>query len=78
MALAVFARTGSDYEDLKSVVSSPDSVESGGPTWDGLQTIIYKKVLGDVVVYVQEVRTGRKKLAAKSLWKIRLAPPATA
>ncbi len=32
-------------------------------------TIVYKKLIGDVYFYVEEVRKGRKKLAIKTLYK---------
>ena len=41
---------------------------------DGTEVVVFKKQLGHEVIYVQEMRVGRKKLTAKTLWKVRLMP----
>jgi hypothetical protein len=71
------AVTALDLENLPSLMENPDSVEAGGVLPDGTDTVIFKKTLSDQVIYVQEIRVGRKKLAAKTMWKVRLMPPAT-
>lgn len=70
------AVTEDDIAKLPLVTGDPDSIEYGEPTNDGKQTVIFKKKLGDVVLYVQELREGRNKLAAKTLWKVRVVPHA--
>lgn len=64
-----------DIVIVSEIVSNPDEVTKGNST-SGKQTVVFKKKIGDAYVYVQEVRDGRKKLAAKTLWKVRIAPPA--
>lgn len=66
------AITQDDVANIYDVVSKPDSIDPGKES----DTIVFKKKIGDTLIYVQEVREGRKKLAAKTLWKVRDAPPA--
>ena len=72
------AITEDDIARIPEIISSPDEVLPGGKLADRNESIIFKKKIGDSYVYVQEVRDGRKKLSAKTLWKTRIAPPATA
>lgn len=65
-----------DIENISLVLNEPDSVEDGGKTSDGTKTVILKKKIGDELLCLQEVRKGRKKLAVKTLWKVRVVPPA--
>jgi hypothetical protein len=46
-----------------------DSVKYTGKTYRELDTFEYRKKINGTVVYVEEVRTGRKTLATKTLWK---------
>ena len=69
------AITEEDFARLPQIVSAPDDVYAGETLADGTPTVIFKKRMEDgTVCYVQEVRTGRKKLAAKNLWKTRSVP----
>lgn len=70
--------TKGDLAHLADVVAHPDSIERAQEQKDGMGTVIFKKKIDDNYVYVQELRAGRKKLAAKTLWKARLVPPAAA
>lgn len=64
-----------DIERLIEVVSQPDEIEPTHPLPDGTPMVIFKKRVAHDVVFVQEMRVGRKKLTAKTLWKVRLMPP---
>jgi hypothetical protein len=65
-----------DIENIALVLNEPDSVEDGGKTSDGTKTIVLKKKIGGEIFCLQEVRKGRKKLTVKTLWKVRVVPPA--
>jgi hypothetical protein len=69
------AVTNEDIERITEIVSSPDEIEASHPLADGTEVVVCKKRLGHEVIYVQEMRVGRKKLTAKTLWKVRLMPP---
>jgi phage-Barnase-EndoU-ColicinE5/D-RelE like nuclease3 len=68
------AVTLEDLERIAEVVSAPDQIEATHPLADGTEVVVFKKRLGHEVLYVQEMRVGRKKLTAKTLWKVRLMP----
>ncbi len=71
------AITEDDIALIPEIVAMPDEVIKGEENKiSGSNSIIFKKKMGDAYVYVQEVREGRKKLAAKTLWKVQIAPPA--
>lgn len=63
-----------DFERIPEVVAAPDEVKSAGLTRLGLPAIRYKRRINGLIFYVEEVRTGKRQLAAKSLWKIRSRP----
>jgi hypothetical protein len=69
------AVTLEDIERIVDVIASPDEVEATHPLADGTEVVVFKKKLGHEVIYVQEMRVGRRKLTAKTLWKVRLMPP---
>ncbi len=64
-----------DIARLTEVVLQPDAIVPTHPLPDGTPMVIFKKRVAHDVVFVQEMRVGRKKLTAKTLWKIRLMPP---
>ncbi len=65
------AITDEDFEKIPEVVSDPDRVVFGLKTRSkSLDAIAYVKRLEDgTIAHVEEVRTGRKRLAATSMWK---------
>ena len=65
------AITDKDFEKIPQVVNEPDRVVFGTKTKSkGLDAIAYVKRLDDgTIAHVEEVRTGRKRLAATSMWK---------
>ncbi len=64
------AITDEDFEKIPLVVSEPDRVVFGAKSGDGLDQLFYIKKMNDgSIVHVEEVRTGRKRLAAVSLRK---------
>ena len=69
--------TEADLLKIPEIVNNPDSVEKVDSNNSDVETLIFKKKIGDNYVSVQEVRSGRKKLTAKTLWKVRAAPSAT-
>ena len=54
--------------------SKADEIDYNAKTEDGLPAIHYKKRYNGHVIVVEEVRTGRKRLALKTMWKTRSAP----
>lgn len=72
------AITEEDFARLPEVVAAPDAISRGEDTEDGKPTVVFQKKLDGTVYYVQEVRAGRKKLVAKTLWKTRDMPHAAA
>ena len=71
------AVTPQDISRINEIVQNPDSIEKGDPLPNGNETVIYKKTIEGTSIYVQEMRDGRRKLTAKTLWKVRAVPPAT-
>lgn len=71
------AITLEDMALLPVIVSQYDSVERGKEEPGKLPTIVFKKLIGDWYYFVEEVRSRRRKLAAKTIRKTRPAPSAT-
>lgn len=67
--------TAKELERIPDVVSSPDIIGLGGRTNNtGLQTVVSMKTMENGVTYVvEEIRTGRKKLAFHTAYK-RITP----
>lgn len=69
-------------DDIKGLPSwiNKGVVVAVGRTMDGLISLTRAHTDGNVITYVQEIRTGRKKLAIKTMWKRpgRIAPAKTA
>ena len=57
-----------DFALIMVITTYYDSVKQGG-LCNGLQTIVYEKLIGDKYFVVEELRTGRKKLAFKTMYK---------
>jgi hypothetical protein len=57
-----------DFTLVKLITSYYDSLKKG-KLCNGLQTIVYEKLIGDKYFVVEELRTGRKKLAFKTMYK---------
>lgn len=62
------AITADDFEKLPWVVET-GSVKAGGLTKQGLETIEYSKEVDGELIVIEEVRTGRKKLVPKTMYK---------
>ncbi|RIK63970.1 MAG: hypothetical protein DCC65_14940 [Planctomycetota bacterium] len=58
----------SDFERLPAIVQSPDKITVERRP-DNLDTIVIEKRINGVVYVVEEVRTGRRKLALKTMYK---------
>jgi len=65
------AVTAHDIANLSAVVMSPDDIQKG----DEENTIEVSKRIGSEVLVVQEIRTGRKKLVLKTMWKKPISAP---
>ena len=65
------AVTAHDIANLSAVVISPDDIQKG----DEENTIEVSKRIGSEVLVVQEIRTGRKKLVLKTMWKKPISAP---
>ena len=64
--------TEEEFANILDVIESFDEVKKGHKTPQGLETIIYKKDMGDgTIFYVEEIRTGRNSLAFKTAYKKR-------
>ena len=58
-----------DFEKIPEILGNPDKITGIGKNSDGLETIEYQKRFNGTVIYVQEVRTGRRELATKTMYK---------
>jgi hypothetical protein len=63
--------TAADFDRVPDVLADPDAIlPSEGRTRRGLPVVVYRKAFDDgTVIYIEEVRTRRRELAAKSMWK---------
>ena len=57
-----------DFTLIMLITTYYDSVKRGS-LCNGLQTIVYEKLIGDKYFVVEELRTGRRKLAFKTMYK---------
>lgn len=63
--------TPDDLALIPEILRSPDSVRlSTTSTGIGLPAIIYEKKIGGKVTFVEEVRTGKRELVPKSMYKV--------
>ncbi|MFZ1829070.1 MAG: hypothetical protein WAW42_09940 [Candidatus Competibacteraceae bacterium] len=63
--------TKEDFSRIPEIVNAPDRVERGGKDATGNDLIRYAKRYNGTTYYVEEVRTKRQELMAKTLWKTR-------
>jgi hypothetical protein len=62
--------TKSDFEKLPQIVSDPDQIlMSPALTKQGLRAITYQKKFDGSILVVEEIRTGKNKLALKTMYK---------
>ncbi|MFG0262870.1 MAG: hypothetical protein ACF788_10815 [Novipirellula sp. JB048] len=61
--------TAEDFEKVPEIVSNPDTITLAGKTRDGKDVIRYEKRDNGTTYVAEEVRSGRRKLAFKSMWK---------
>lgn len=62
--------TKQDLVELPHLLLAPDTVENGGKTKQGRDTVCYTKVIGEYLIfYTEEVRTKKNRLAAVTLYK---------
>lgn len=63
------AITYSDICNIFSVYTHPDYIVFGTKTKTGNPAIVYVKNIGDSTIFVEDVRSGKKDLAAQTLYK---------
>lgn len=64
------AVTPDDFGLVQHIIDNPDKIAlSPEKTSNGLKAIVYEKKLGDTTYVVEEVRTGSKTLAVKTMYK---------
>ena len=63
------AITYSDICNVFSVYTHPDYIVFGTKTKTGNPAIVYVKNIGDSTIFVEDVRNGKKELAAQTLYK---------
>jgi len=59
----------SDFVLIDIITKYYDCVKKSDKISTGLDAILYEKVIGDKYFVVEEIRTGRKKLAFKTMYK---------
>ncbi|WP_204821227.1 anti-CBASS protein Acb1 family protein [Neisseria lactamica] len=62
------AVTQQDIERLPEILSNFDEISYSGTNDDGNETFVVRKEIEDEVFCVQEIWTGRKKMAVKTMW----------
>jgi hypothetical protein len=61
--------TAEDMAMIPEIVRNPDGIRHGGKSKIGRDVIVYKKNVGAMMFYVEEVRTGRKTVALQTFYK---------
>lgn len=69
--------TQDDIKLIPDIIENYDYVEKGSKTPDGKGRLIYRKRYNGTTYFVEEIRVGRKKLFAKTMWKMPSAPRTT-
>lgn len=60
-----------DFLIIPDIIAAPDEVLYEGLSKQGLHMIKYSKNFGETFYYIEEVRTGRKVLSVKTMYKIK-------
>ncbi len=63
------AITKKDFASIPQIVENPDIIETGEKNRRGADLIKYTKNSTEKIIYVEEVRKGRKQLALQTLYK---------
>ncbi len=63
------AITEDDIKNIPSIYNHPDYIIFGTKTKTGNKAIVYVKNIGNATVFVEDVRKGKKELAAQTLYK---------
>lgn len=58
-----------DFAKIPEIIEAPDHVEMSNKTKGGLKAVIYRKRFNGHTYYVEEIRTGRKTLTLKTMYK---------
>jgi Barnase-EndoU-ColicinE5/D-RelE like nuclease len=66
--------TADDWAMIPEVPATPDHIVYTGKTGIGRESIGYWKAINGVILYLEEVRTGRSTLSATSMRKFKRAP----
>jgi hypothetical protein len=58
-----------DFEYIPEIVGNPDKIETGEKNRRNADLLKYTKNIDEKIVYVEEIRKGRKQLALQTLYK---------
>jgi hypothetical protein len=58
-----------DFEHIPEIIENPDKIETGEKNRRNADLLKYTKNINEKVVYVEEIRKGRKQLALQTLYK---------
>ena len=62
--------TNEDIKKIPAVLKEPDFIIYGSKSKTGNKAIIFVKNMGNATVFVEEIRNGKMKLAAQTLYKL--------
>lgn len=62
--------TNEDIKNIPAVLQAPDFIIYGSKSKTGNKAILFVKNMAEATVFVEEVRNGRMKLAAQTLYKL--------
>lgn len=62
--------TAEDIKNIPDILQTPDFIIYGTKTRNGNKAIVFAKNINSSTIFVEEIRTGRKKLAAQTLYKL--------
>lgn len=61
--------TAEDIKNIPDILQSPDFIIYGTKTKTGNKAIVFAKKINNSTIFVEEIRTGKKTLAAQTLYK---------
>jgi hypothetical protein len=67
------AITSADWEMIPDILANPDAVSASVSKRGGLPGLLYEKRVDGHVIYIEEVRTGARTFAAKTMYKKKIA-----
>lgn len=61
--------TDDDLAWIPEVVTKPDRIQAGPNTRGGLKSVVYEKRVNGQILYVEELREGKRRAVLKTMWK---------